>query len=829
MSEERESLNASDLAGATVVSTGASAAASANAPMLEELFAGRYTLLRLVGRGGMGAVYQARDTMVGDIVALKTLELGGNADALERFRREVRLARRVSHPNVARTFDLGEYGSRAFLTMEFIEGEDLQARLAREKKMTPVCAVHTVLAVCEGLSAAHAAGVVHRDLKPANIIIDRTGRVVLTDFGIARAAAEESSSRTVGTVGTPLYMAPEQIMGGPVTERTDLYAVGLLLYELLVGAPAFAGDTPMAAAFARLREAPPDPRQREPQAPEVLAELVLHCLAREPAERPASALEVATLLRDWLAQVGESDASLPPPPGSTTSSPASGRFPAVGARAPTPAVSTQSSWGSAAGSSTQSGRNTARHTATLAGVQSLAVLPLRYHGPQELDYLGSAVAESLTDLLSRTRGLQVVSSGASERFRNERDPRVAGQELGVHLLVDGTLQSNGKVLRVTARLVEVDSGVQAWSGRFEESPAEDMEAQDRLAQRIAEALRREMTLLSHRQEATPESLKLFRQALDQAYNMVRPDQVLILERLEECLALSPRFQPALALHALTAVRMSFSTQQQQPTRDWGAEARRSVERALLQAPELAESHLARAMISSHRGEWREAVVGLRAALAAAPTMATAMQYLGSLQCEAGRADEGIPRLRLAYALDSQLSLSLFEVARCSALRGHREDYQQALAQLQASPVYRVPALMLRLRVSAWHRDQEELRRVRVELRDEPLPIADAGVNYCSVVLGEMEPEAALEPLDLLLARPITPRFASLLCQFATEMMCLAGLPERAVGYLQRAASTALIDLEWLDRCPALEPLRALAAFTECRRQVRQRVEAIWNA
>ncbi|HZH13525.1 MAG TPA: serine/threonine-protein kinase, partial [Archangium sp.] len=188
------------------------------------LFAGRYALVRLLGRGGMGTVYQARDSLVGDVVALKTLELGKDAgpDALERFTREVRLARRITHPHVARMHDLGTHEGQAFLTMEFVEGEDLRALLARERPLAASRAARIALAICEGLAAAHAAGVVHRDLKPANILVESGGRVVLTDFGIARAVAGEAASRTMGTVGTPMYMAPEQVSGDPVDARADL-------------------------------------------------------------------------------------------------------------------------------------------------------------------------------------------------------------------------------------------------------------------------------------------------------------------------------------------------------------------------------------------------------------------------------------------------------------------------------------------------------------------------------------------------------------------------------------------------------------------------------
>jgi serine/threonine-protein kinase len=273
-----------------------------------QLFAGRYFLLREVGRGGMGAVYQARDELLGEVVGLKVLEAGSawGSVAWERFRREARLARRIAHRHVARVYDLGRHQGHAFLTMEYVDGEDLRARLARQRPLSAETAARVALAVCEGLAAAHAAGVVHRDLKPANVLLEHGGRVVVTDFGIARAMEDEgegalTNPRTL--VGTPLYMAPEQMMEEPVDARTDVYALGLLLWEMLVGEPAFQGCTTLGAAFKRLRRPPPDPRMREASVPDALAELVLACLSLKPHERPAGALAVADTLATWLAAV----------------------------------------------------------------------------------------------------------------------------------------------------------------------------------------------------------------------------------------------------------------------------------------------------------------------------------------------------------------------------------------------------------------------------------------------------------------------------------------------------------------------------------------------
>ncbi|WP_309894908.1 protein kinase domain-containing protein [Archangium sp.] len=769
------------------------------------LFAGRYALVRMLGRGGMGTVYEAKDNLVGDVVALKTLELGSDAgpDALERFSREVRLARRITHPHVARMHDLGTHEGKSFLTMEFVEGEDLRGLLGRERPLAASRAARIAVAVCEGLAAAHAAGVVHRDLKPANVLVEKGGRIVLTDFGIARAVAGEVASRTMGTVGTPMYMAPEQVSGDPVDARADLYAVGLLLHEMLTGEPPFTGETPWAAALARLRKPPPDLRQR-PTIPPPLAELVHRCLALSPDERPASALELAGALRDWLVSVGEPTLSAPASSGPATAS------------TPQPL------------SSTSTTRHTPRTSTTTAARQPVAVLPLRFQGPREHEYLGDTLCEALIDQLSRVRGLRVPGSGVMARFRDERDPRTVGRELGVELVVDGTLQCAGAMVRVSLRLLEVQSGTQLWSGRFEYASLDAFELQDRLMPRVAEELRGELNLAAWLSRTPPEAIALFRQGSKHLFGVMRHDADGPLFHLEKCLELAPDLGPALALHAIASLRVWFLGGTADSYQDLAAAARASVERALRLAPEQPATHLARGILAAQENDWRSTVMALRAALELAPTYVDALQYLGTLQCEAGRADEGLVRLRLSHELSATNLGGLFELARCSALRGNMEDYRWAVERLSQSPAHRLPALTLKVRVAAWLGDKDELRRCIAITADETDFAASAARAYASAVLGDVEPLAFLPRFEGWLEKASSPRFISMLCQIGTEQLCLTGQPERAMGYFQRAADTALIDLEWIDRCPALEPLRALPGFAEGRRKVRARVEAIWN-
>ncbi len=257
------------------------------------LIADRYRILSRLGRGGMGEVFRADDLTLGQPVALKFLpETTIDRAMLERFRNEVRIARRISHPNVCRVFDIGETGNQVFLSMEYVEGEDLASVLRRLGRLPADKALEIARKVCAGLAAAHDKGVLHRDLKPSNIMLDRRGEVRIMDFGLAGLAHGIEDVRS----GTPAYMAPEQLAGKEVTARSDIYALGLVLYELFTGKPVFEGQTHDEIMRAR-RESTPEHLATLVRGLGPTVEMViLRCLEEEPENRPSSAMIVSAAL-----------------------------------------------------------------------------------------------------------------------------------------------------------------------------------------------------------------------------------------------------------------------------------------------------------------------------------------------------------------------------------------------------------------------------------------------------------------------------------------------------------------------------------------------------
>ena len=268
------------------------------------VLAERYQIIRLLGEGEMGVVYCAHDRELDRLVALKVIrpEFAGNAQILQHLKQELILARQITHRNIVRIFDLGHAEGARFITMEFVEGEDLSRMLNRRGKLPSPEAAEIITQVARGLEAAHSEGEVHCDLKPQNIVIDAQGKAWVMDFGIARSLDASDVARTGTRTSTPAYTAPEQGQGQTVDGRCDLYALGIIFYELLTGKPPFEADDPTAMLVRRLQEKPVPPIQVEPSIPKAINEIVLKMLGAKPEERYQSAAEILAELDAYEAR-----------------------------------------------------------------------------------------------------------------------------------------------------------------------------------------------------------------------------------------------------------------------------------------------------------------------------------------------------------------------------------------------------------------------------------------------------------------------------------------------------------------------------------------------
>ena len=363
----------------------------------------RYEILQILGEGGMGAVYKARDIELNRMVALKVIrpELAGSQAIIDRFKQELLLATQVTHKNVIRIYDLSEAEGMKFITMEFVEGEDLRSLMQQKKKLAPEEAVEIMLQVCRALEAAHSVGIIHRDLKPQNIMRDKSGRILVMDFGLARTLEGDGMTQTGALVGTMDYMSPEQALGKDLDQRSDLFTLGLIFYELLTGKMPYKADSVVASLLKRTQERAAPVSSHDASIPRPLSDIVSKCMDPDVKLRYESSSQIMADLEAW--QGGRAAATLNFP----SSSKPWGRNDSLALDRRSRSRARR--WRSSASSC----RDTLFGSATRARtgpVVSLAILPFRNaSGDPSLDWLGPSIAEMLSTDVGQSSQLRTVS------------------------------------------------------------------------------------------------------------------------------------------------------------------------------------------------------------------------------------------------------------------------------------------------------------------------------------------------------------------------------------------------------------------------------------
>jgi tetratricopeptide (TPR) repeat protein/TolB-like protein len=629
----------------------------------------RYHIESILGEGGMGSVYKAYDRELDRLVAIKVIRPGLVADhsAVQRFKQELLLGSKVSHKHILRIHDLGEVEGLKYISMAFVDGEDLHAILRREGRLPIERAVDLTRQIGEALAAAHGEGVIHRDLKPHNILIDRSGIAYVSDFGLAKSLASAADmTRSGELLGTPRYMAPEQVSGGTLDHRVDLYAFGLIMYEMVTGTVPFHADSAIQELLMRVQARPPDPRTVNPETPAPLAEVILRCLETNPNARFQSADDILAALDLGLGAPDSSRRSarrsqvlpLPLLPAPLVPSRWSRKWlvaagaAAVGAvavvawlmmaRAPATVAPSTGAGAPTAGSPSGS-------PAPLPATKFLAVLPFRVLGdPQQLRYVGDGVVEALSSRLFELGGVSVVSSRDVEQARGA-SLADAARTLGANLVVEGTVQSAGDNLRLVVNLHDMAGKRQTWSRQFTGTRETLFTLQDEIYDGLVGALG-----LSPRPEAMAHATDRPTDDIE-AYDLYLKgrDALRSGQDLKQLQGAIDFFEQAIrkdsgfALAHSGLADASLMMYREKKDSFWVERARAAALRARDLDDKVPEVHYALGSVYSDSGKSTEAVVVLRRALELAPNSDEAYRRLGVAYQALGRKADAIDVLQKA--------------------------------------------------------------------------------------------------------------------------------------------------------------------------------------
>jgi len=565
---------------------------------------GPYEIQAPLGAGGMGEVYRARDARLERDVAIKVLpaQLAQDAHALARFYREVRAVAALSHPNILTIYDIGTDQGVTFAVIELLEGQTLGGRL----KLGVIDwrnAVEIATAIADGLAAAHAKGIIHRDIKPENIFLTADGGVKILDFGLARLEARNVTPQPGVPIletqpgllmGTVAYMSPEQVRGQPADARSDIFALGCLLYEIVMGRRPFLGHTAADTMAAILHESPPALSQSGRERPTELDRLLLSCLKKAPAERFQSARDLALALRN------------------------------LGRAALTGAASSQFE--------TSAYLETPGPLVAPSLAPSLAVLPFRNMSSEsENEFFSDGLAEELINALTKVAGLQVASRTSAFAFkgRNE-DVRKIGEQLNVRTVLEGSVRKAGNRLRISAQLVNVADGYHLWSETYNRELADVFAIQDEIAQNIAKALQVILSAKDKRaSEKAPtadvQAYEHYLRGRQYFHQFRRKGFEFALQMFARAIAIDPGYALAYAgtadCHSLLYMYWDTSTANLQ-------HADEASRKALQLDPDLAEAHVARGLAVSLKKNYAEAEQEFQTAIRLDPTLFAARYFFG---------------------------------------------------------------------------------------------------------------------------------------------------------------------------------------------------------
>jgi serine/threonine protein kinase len=610
-------------------------------------FTNRYQVIEELGHGGMGKVYKVFDQEIEEKVALKLLkpEIASEEETIRRFRNELKLARTISHKGVCRMYDLGHAEGSYFITMEYVRGENLKSSIRRMGPLSAGKALYIAKQVCEGLAEAHRLGVVHRDLKPQNIMIDQDGNARIMDFGIARSLKGKGITGGGIMIGTPEYMSPEQVDGKEADQRSDVYALGVILYEMLTGRVPFEGDTPLSVAVKQKTESPSDPRKLNAQIPESLSRLILRCLEKDREKRYQGAEELFSEL-DKIEKGIPLTERIVPRRIAATEKIKKIKWKKIAAYIGVISLSILLIAG---------GVYLLRPKA--GPIDSVAVLPFEVDSQApEIQYIGDGLTESLISMLSQLPPLKVISSFSVFQYKGkEISLDEVGRNLNVKAVLTGRISQRGEGLSIVAELINVTDKSRIWGEQYNRGMGDIIALPEEISKEISRNLRlrlsgEEKKVLSKRHTENLEAYKLYLQGRFYWNRRTRADIQKAIECFEKAVAVDPVY--ALGYASLAETYAVIGSLLWQPTNVVFPKSEEYALKALAVDDQLAEAHTALGAVK-HWWNWDMpgAERELRRAIQINSNYATAHQWLAELYMATDRYDLAHQEIQKAEELD----------------------------------------------------------------------------------------------------------------------------------------------------------------------------------
>ena len=640
---------------------------------------GHYRIRQKLGSGGMGDVYLAEDQKLRRLVALKVLpaDVARDPQRRMRFLQEAHAASVLSHPNVCTIHEVGEDGDTVFIIMEYIDGQTLsQVRESRALSIDDV--VDIALQTADALDEATTRGVVHRDIKSANIMLTARGHVKVLDFGLAKMMAPESESEEtkiktgVGVVvGTPYYMSPEQALGRPIDHRSDLFSLGIVLYELVTGKLPFVGAT-TTETIEKITHADPDPMARfNYSLPQELERIVRKLLEKDPARRYQTArdliVDLRNLKRDTISGEVSSNRSAEPRPR---------RWKVAAGAAAIVAAIALAIW--------QPWR-----TPVEAAIDSIAVLPFVNASPNpENQYLSDGISETIINDLSRISGLRVIPRGTAFRFRGgEGDLQQIAKTLNVRAIVTGRVLQRGDLLNVQAELIDAVSNAQLWGARYERKLGDALALQEEISRQVSDRLRPPDDAGVRNRAAMTRNPEAYQLYLKGRYHWNKRTGESIEKALgffEQAVALDPGF--ALGHIGVADSYLVLEQYGDRSGKEMTAKAEEAVRKALAIDERIPEAYASLGSMKMNRREWKESEEAFERSIELNPEYPTARHWYNILLRQMGRVEDAWVQISKARELDPMSMIIGCNVVDVLQMRGSEaEAIRTAQKYLEIDP------------------------------------------------------------------------------------------------------------------------------------------------